>query len=99
MTDTATPYLTLRSEKVHDLPETARAELIAWLDDAAPTPDVVYRVTFDPTAGRTAPLYFTEIERDDSSPVLARVITVPGVAAPPLPAHLHEYFDPCSDFL
>lgn len=93
------PYLTLRSEKVQDLDETARAELIAWLDDAAPDPDVVYRVTFDPAPGRTAPLYFTEIERDDSSPVLARVIAVPGADVPPVPIHLHQHFDPCCDFL
>ncbi|TDD37879.1 hypothetical protein E1287_07430 [Actinomadura sp. KC06] len=93
------PYLTLRSEKVQTLPDMARAEVLGWLQDATPDPDVVYRVTFDPRAGATAPLYVTEIERDDSSPVLARVHVVPGAGAPPLPVHLRDLFDPCDDIL
>lgn len=73
--------------------------MLGWLQDVAPDPDVVYRVTFDPNVTGGAPLYITEIERDESSPVLARVTTVPGPAAPPLPDHLREQFEPCDDFL
>ncbi|NEA21608.1 hypothetical protein [Actinomadura bangladeshensis] len=96
---TTSPYLTLCSEQVQDLPEGPRAELIGWLEDAAPNPDLVYRVTFDAQAGGAAPLYVTELESDSSSPVLARVLVIPTAEALQVPDHLREHFEPCDSFL